>query len=323
MRRRVRGDAARCRVLERRSRTLFPDHLALVNALLKREVDIAWNTPMAHTVTCDIDIQHATKIVARRSSDIESMKDLAGPKVALGNIETAELNDLPKCYLKQQRLDLDKQATLVNLNDLVDDRMSRLSTATYVIAAIETGSAKMPAPWASPPLARFRSTRHSPFKLIWTSLRFPHCIMTATDDTDLTILAAFNLKSLDAMQGYFRRVGEKKFTYVLYGTSAQLLNALLTHNTDIAWRSPLAHARAQVRDHRILAPLASDSEANCHLEVVVQNDPDIEKLGDLKGKSLILGSNELSALSELELPLSQLKVTSISSNLDATTEGDR
>src|SRR5262245_61881897 len=63
--------------------TLYQDYLQLNDALLKREVDIAWNTPMAHAraviltkghavglVARDIDIQYAAQIIVRKDSGI-------------------------------------------------------------------------------------------------------------------------------------------------------------------------------------------------------------------------------------------------------------
>lgn len=183
--------------------TLYMNYHKLVEALLKHEVDIAWNTPMAHAramaltggkvvgpIARDVDIQYAAQVVVRKDSGINTLSDLVGKRMALGTVESAELQALPKYFLKKEGLDLDTQTTIINLDGLVDDQMNALSTATHVLAAVTEGRAEAGTVGEKTTRA-IRNDPNSLLKVIWTSPRYTHCIMTALVDANPVLLNKF------------------------------------------------------------------------------------------------------------------------------------
>jgi phosphonate transport system substrate-binding protein len=135
------------------------------------------------------------------------------------------------------------------------------------------------------------------------------------------------LKSLDAMRRYFLRQGERQFEYYLYGTSKQLSDALFKGKVDIAWNNSLPVAQNLLRDKRLLAPIAIDSELNYTFQVVVRKDSGLQSLQDLAGKKLVLGNEETAELSILPryylpragLEMGKLTLVSLNGNIDPVT----
>ncbi|MDZ4781423.1 MAG: PhnD/SsuA/transferrin family substrate-binding protein, partial [Planctomycetia bacterium] len=91
---------------------LYSNYDALVAALDRGEVEIAWNTPLAHAqfhvkqncssqtlVMRDVDRAVRSVLLVREDSGIESLNDLAGKRLILGSEEAAEATVLPLHYL--------------------------------------------------------------------------------------------------------------------------------------------------------------------------------------------------------------------------------
>src|SRR2546422_5376574 len=87
---------------------LFSNYDRQVQALLARQIDIAWNTNLAWVKvhqrtrgTCralamrDVDAQFTTVFVARADSGVQSLADLRGKRVALGSADSAQAAILP------------------------------------------------------------------------------------------------------------------------------------------------------------------------------------------------------------------------------------
>src|SRR6187549_2166333 len=87
---------------------LYSNYDALVAALDRGEVDIAWNTPLAHAqyhvknqccsqtlVMRDVDVGVRSVLVARADSGIKSPGDLAGKQLVIGSSQAAEATVLP------------------------------------------------------------------------------------------------------------------------------------------------------------------------------------------------------------------------------------
>lgn len=393
--------------------TLYMDYHKLIDALLTGEVDIAWNTPMAHAramiltdgkvlgpIARDVDIQYSAEIIVRKDSGINTIQDLVGKSFALGTVESAEMHALPKLYLKREGLDIDTQMTVLNLSGLVDDQMNSMSTATHVINAVRDGVVDAGAVGEKTTRAIKGDPNH-PLKVIWTSPRYTHCIMTTLDDYDPELTATFKevllsetmddpigkevlvnegndriwmdssnerdsvrgfedlitaieeqglyltepepapglarirvgalastaaLKTFEAMKRYFLREGGTQFEFILYSTSTQLADALFSSRIDIAWNTPLDHARAIIEsDGEALAPITSDSDMASHFHVIVRKDSGIDDLRDLVGRRLVLGrmeSAELAILPKHFLPqagldLERLTVVSLDGRIDS------
>ena len=98
---------------------LYSNYDALVDALAKGQVDIAWNTPLAHAryhrkagdasqalVMRDVDCNFRSVLIVRTDADVRTLGDLAGKTLVLGSRQAAEATVLPLHFLKQEGLDL-------------------------------------------------------------------------------------------------------------------------------------------------------------------------------------------------------------------------
>src|SRR5580692_10340930 len=87
---------------------LFSNYDRQVEALLARQIDIAWNTNLAWVKvsrrtngTCralamrDVDAKFTTVFVARKDSQVTSLADLRGKRLALGSADSAQAAILP------------------------------------------------------------------------------------------------------------------------------------------------------------------------------------------------------------------------------------
>src|SRR5262249_3263230 len=91
---------------------LYSNYDRQVQALLARQIDIAWNTNLAwikvHRLTrgaCialamrDVDARFTTVIGARGESGIQSLSDLRGKRLALGSADSVQAAILPAYYV--------------------------------------------------------------------------------------------------------------------------------------------------------------------------------------------------------------------------------
>src|SRR6516162_3881782 len=108
---------------------LFSNYDRQVQALLDRQIDIAWNTNLAwikvHRATggaCralamrDVDARFTTVIVARADSGIASLSDLRGKRLALGSADSVQAAILPRHFLQQAGIQPDKDCTLMRFD---------------------------------------------------------------------------------------------------------------------------------------------------------------------------------------------------------------
>ena len=173
---------------------LYSTYEAMCSALLRDELDIAWNAPMAHAQSLlrsggacrtlamrDTDQDVTTVIVARPDAGIASVDDLRGRRVALGVPISAELRLVPAEELARAGLDVDADCTLVDLEpreypngeQWIDDRL--------IFDAVIDGTADAGAifePWLAP-LMRKRGLDSDEIVVVWRSEPFCHCAFTA------------------------------------------------------------------------------------------------------------------------------------------------
>ena len=99
---------------------LYSNYDSLVAALDRREIDIAWNTPLAHAqfhvrsgctsqtlVMRDVDCGFRSKLIVRKDAGVASLSGLAGKTLILGSHDAAEATVLPLYYLKAEAVDLE------------------------------------------------------------------------------------------------------------------------------------------------------------------------------------------------------------------------
>ena len=97
---------------------IYSNYDALVDAFARREIDLAWNAPLAYVKTkrrlqgaCqvvamrDVDVNFTTHFIANADSVIAVVQDLKGKRVALGSRGSMQAGLLPYYFLQQLGLD--------------------------------------------------------------------------------------------------------------------------------------------------------------------------------------------------------------------------
>ena len=193
---------------------LYSNYDALVDALRKGDVDIAWNTPLAHAryhllcdgqsqtlVMRDVDRGCRCKLLVRKESGIKAPAGLQGKTLALGSREAAEATVLPLHYLKKEGVMLD-EVKFLRLDEELDLRGNPCSSPLHVLKALRAGRADagiVPERlWDE--LVAGKAPEVEGLQAVWTSPAFSHCVFTAPKDFDKTLAARFTLLML-AMDG--------------------------------------------------------------------------------------------------------------------------
>ncbi len=183
---------------------LYSNYDALVTALDQGEVDITWNTPLAHAqyhvrnacqsqtlVMRDVDQNVKSVLIVRADSDIDSPTDLAGKRLVLGSADAAEATVLPLHFLKEQDIDLGK-VEMVSLDREVDFKGNPCCSPEFVLKAVREGRGDAGIVtedlWNS---ISAEEKERDTLKAVWTSPPFSHCVFTASRDFDPALAKRF------------------------------------------------------------------------------------------------------------------------------------
>jgi ABC-type phosphate/phosphonate transport system substrate-binding protein len=169
---------------------LYSNYDSLVAALERGEVDIAWNTPLAHAkfhvqnecasqtlVMRDVDVGVRSVLVARKESKVVSPADLAGKKLVLGSSQAAEATVLPLHFLKKEGVDL-SQVEIVSLDAEVDSEGNPCASPEHVLKALREGRGDAGI-ITSNLWDRIHEGAEDSFTQVWVSPPFSHCVFTA------------------------------------------------------------------------------------------------------------------------------------------------
>jgi phosphonate transport system substrate-binding protein len=184
---------------------LFSHYDALVEALRKGEVDIAWNTPLAHAqyhrragnasqalVMRDVDCNVRSVLVVRADASMRMPDDLAGKTLVLGSRQAAEATVLPVRFLRRQGVNFDR-IKIHSLDGNADLRGNPCSSEVHVLAALTEGKGQAGIIgerfWKH--LSEREPDRVNGLKVIWVSPPFSHCVFTASKDFDKELAARF------------------------------------------------------------------------------------------------------------------------------------
>jgi ABC-type phosphate/phosphonate transport system substrate-binding protein len=184
---------------------LYSNYDALVDALHKGQVQIAWNTPLAHAkyhrmagnasqtlVMRDVDCDFRSVLVVRSDADISSLDGLKGKTLVLGSHEAAEATVLPIHFLERTGLDLDR-VRAISLDREVDLRGNPCSSEVYVLKAVQQGRGQAgiigERYWKQ--LCSEHPEQVKDLKQLWVTPAFSHCVFTASKDFDKTLGARF------------------------------------------------------------------------------------------------------------------------------------
>jgi ABC-type phosphate/phosphonate transport system substrate-binding protein len=178
--------------------TLYSNYDALVDALAKKQVDIAWNTPLAHAqyhrragnssqtlAMRDVDCNVRSALVVRADAGISTLDDLKGKTLILGSHEAAEATVLPLFFLKREGVDQGKLKVL-SLDREVDLRGNPCSSENHVLKALQEGRGQAgilgERLWSR--LSKEQPDQVSGLRCLWVSPAFSHCVFTASKDFD-------------------------------------------------------------------------------------------------------------------------------------------
>jgi ABC-type phosphate/phosphonate transport system substrate-binding protein len=190
---------------------LYSTYDDLVKALHEGDVDIAWNTPMAHgrfhmlagdsqaLVMRDTDVGYRVKLIVRKDAGISSPADLPGKTMIFGSCDAADATVLPVHFLRKEGVDFDR-VKVVNLHGEVDARGYPAHSPQHVWKALVEGRGQAGIlsqdRWAA--LQKTRPEEAARFQEVWTSPPFSHCVWTARKDFDREAGARFT-KLMTAM----------------------------------------------------------------------------------------------------------------------------
>lgn len=178
---------------------LFSSYEALVEATLRREVDIAWNANTAfvnldHRVggqtrilgMRDIDADFATVIVTAKDDSLEGVPEIAGKRLAVGARDCGHATILPIHFLENDEgLAPDSYELLrfeSGLGKHGDTGEAELESIRAVAAGEADAAALGDVTWEL-----FRSqglNETNGLRVIWRSPTFYHCNFTALDSID-------------------------------------------------------------------------------------------------------------------------------------------
>jgi ABC-type phosphate/phosphonate transport system substrate-binding protein len=172
---------------------LFSNYDRQVQALLDRQIDIAWNTNLAwvkvHRFTggaCralamrDVDARFTTVLIARADSGIASLADLRGKRLALGSADSAQAAILPRHFLHQAGIDPERDCTLLRFDLDVGKHGDTGTSELEVLRALREGRADAGALGETTWFRQAAEGRIDVGQIrpIWTSPGYCHCNFT-------------------------------------------------------------------------------------------------------------------------------------------------
>ena len=176
---------------------LFSNYDRHVQALLDGTIDIGWNTNLAwvkvHLRTkggCralamrDVDARFTTVIVARTDSDIGSLNDIRGKRLALGSADSAQAAFLPIHYLQQVDIEPARDCTLLRFDMDVGKHGDTGTSELDVLRALSEGRADADALAESTWNGQLAKGKVDPSRIrpVWTSPGYCHCNFTVLAD---------------------------------------------------------------------------------------------------------------------------------------------
>jgi ABC-type phosphate/phosphonate transport system substrate-binding protein len=184
---------------------LYSNYDALVEALRKGDVDIAWNSPLAHAryhrkagnasqalVMRDVDCNFRSMVVVRADANIRTLDDLKGKTLILGSSQAAEATVLPIHFLRREGFSLGR-VKVHSLDGLVDLRGNPCSSEVHVLKALRDGRGQAGVIgerlWKH--LSQHQPDQVSGLRALWVSPPFSHCVFTASKDFDKGLAARF------------------------------------------------------------------------------------------------------------------------------------
>jgi ABC-type phosphate/phosphonate transport system substrate-binding protein len=176
---------------------LYSSWDALVEAFVRREVDVAWNGPLAYlkikrrlddpcqvVAMRDIDVDLTTVFITHPQSTMRTVADLKGTRFAFGARSSVEAGLLAYHFLQQAGIEPERDLTLATFSeerptphaDSHRDVVNRILSGEYDAGAVSsTALARLSAAGLVAPES---------VRVVWTSPGYSHCCFTTHSDTD-------------------------------------------------------------------------------------------------------------------------------------------
>ncbi|MFN3648122.1 MAG: phosphate/phosphite/phosphonate ABC transporter substrate-binding protein [Armatimonadota bacterium] len=176
---------------------LYSNYDRQVEALLSRQIDIAWNTNLAWVKVCrrtgnrcralamrDVDAEFKTVFVARTDSGIESLADLRGKRLALGSADSGQAAILPVEFLREAGVDAERECRVLRFNLDVGKHGDTGTSELEVLRALRDGEADAGAMGDTTWIRQVTEGRVDPrqVRAIWTSPGYCHCNFTVLEE---------------------------------------------------------------------------------------------------------------------------------------------
>lgn len=115
------------------------------------------------------------------------------------------------------------------------------------------------------------------------------------DSTILVGAVAYDPKAVTIWEGIREHFGDQGIglDFVLFSNYERQVESLLQGHIDVAWNTPLAHARIRRRtQNKSLSLGMRDSDRDFHAKIVVSRAAGIKSIQELAGRTLAVGSRD-------------------------------
>lgn len=176
---------------------LYSNWDALVDAFVNKEIDLAWNGPLAYVkikrrlsdpcqvvAMRDVDVNLVTHFITQPKSEILTVEDLKGKRFALARRSSVEAGLLAYHYLKQVGIDPSQDLEICSFYD--DRQPSSLPDQRDVVQRVQKGEYDAGAV-SRTTLERMElegSLPRESIRIFWSSPGYSHCCFTAQSDID-------------------------------------------------------------------------------------------------------------------------------------------
>jgi ABC-type phosphate/phosphonate transport system substrate-binding protein len=177
--------------------TYFSDYDLQVSALLNREIDIAWNSPLAWVdaqrrsegacraiAMRDTDVDRVSHIVAKKNSGIAGLADLKGKTLAVGAMDSPQATLIPIGLLQRAGLEPGRDFQVRRFDDLVGKHGDHIGGEQKAFDCLARGEADAAAMldlnwerWTSD-----GTINPDQFFIVATTDLFDHCVFTVRHD---------------------------------------------------------------------------------------------------------------------------------------------
>ena len=176
---------------------LYSGYDAMVDAFVRKEIDIAWNGPLSYVkikralndacqnlVMRDVDVNFTTQFITHPDADITTVEDLHGKRFAFGSRSSVQAGLLAYHFLKQSGINPGRDLAACTFYDqrppsnLSDERdvIERVRSKEYDAGAVSRRTLEVMEEQGALPRDSLR--------IFWSSPGYSHCCFTAHHDLD-------------------------------------------------------------------------------------------------------------------------------------------